>query len=105
MLMVAVIGIHTVCTGNQSYHTLVSHMNMLAEGINHGLRKPADMSACICNNAFPLHARTSMKEGRWLTVNCDRICAVGPCTAPSKPLKRMLPSTKPDVTAAPLFCL
>ena len=38
-------------------------------------------------------------------MNTDLICAVGPCTVPSYPLKRMLPRVQPDPTAAPLFCL
>ena len=39
------------------------------------------------------------------TVNTDLICALGPCTAPSYTLNRMLPRVKPDATVPPLFCL
>ena len=48
----------------------------------------------------------SLKSGkRRRTVNWERIWAVGPCTAPSHPLNRMLPRVKPLATAPPLFCL
>ena len=35
----------------------------------------------------------------------ERMPATGPCSAPSYPLNRMLPSVKPLVTALPAFCL
>ena len=51
------------------------------------------------------HQAVQAAKDELQTVNTDLICAVGPCTAPSYTLNRMLPRVKPDATVAPLFCL